>query len=274
MAENIVEFKHITKRFPGVLALNDVNVELKRGEVHVLIGENGAGKSTLMKILSGAYHADEGQLLIDGNEITDNSPGKALSLGVGMIYQELNLIPELSVMQNLFLGNEKKKGFLNDNAFMLAETKKYLDMINLDIDPRTPVKHLGVGTQQMVEIAKALSKNTKVLVLDEPTSSLTDSEIRELFRIIGVLKEKGVGMFYISHRLEELHEVGDRITIMRDGNIIGTYAVNDLSMEKMIEQIAGRAISALYPHERKQPAFPRGPSDARIRTRFVCPSGS
>ncbi len=248
--KNLVEFRHITKRFPGVLALDDINLELKAGEVHVLIGENGAGKSTLMKILSGAYRQDEGELLIDGAEVKKNSPIISSALGIGMIYQELNLIPELSIMKNIFLGSEKKKGIFDDRKTMYEETKKYLQLLHLDIDPDMPVKKLGVGTQQMVEIAKAISKNSKVLVLDEPTSSLTDLEIKELFSIIRMLKEQGVGMFYISHRLEELYEIGDRITIMRDGTLVGTYAVQDIKMDEMIEKIAGRTIENLYPRNR------------------------
>ena len=181
---NLVEFKHITKRFPGVVALNDINMKLNEGEVHVLIGENGAGKSTLMKILSGAYAQDEGELLIHGQVIKKNSPILSSSLGIGMIYQELNLIPELSIMKNIFLGNEKKKGIFDDKDYMYKESKKYLDMLHLDIAPETLVKELSTGTQQMVEIAKAISKNSRVLVLDEPTSSLTEAEIKELFSII------------------------------------------------------------------------------------------
>lgn len=248
--QNLVEFRHITKRFPGVLALDDINIELKPGEVHVLIGENGAGKSTLMKVLSGAYKQDEGELLIDGKVVEKNSPIISSSLGIGMIYQELNLIPELSIMKNIFLGNEKKKGIFDDKKYMYQKSKEYLSMLHLDIDPNTLVKNLGVGTQQMVEIAKAISKNSKVLVLDEPTSSLTDSEIKELFSIIKMLKEKGVGMFYISHRLEELYEVGDRVTIMRDGTKVGTYDLNEIKMDEMIEKIAGRKIENLYPRNR------------------------
>lgn len=247
---NLVEFRHITKRFPGVLALNDINLELGEGEVHVLIGENGAGKSTLMKILSGAYRQDEGDLVIRGETVRHNSPIISSSLGIGMIYQELNLIPELSIMKNIFLGSEKKKGIFDNRDYMYQESKKYLRMLHLDIDPDTLVKDLGVGTQQMVEIAKAVSKKSKVLVLDEPTSSLTDSEIKELFSIIRMLKEQGVGMFYISHRLEELYEIGDRVTIMRDGSKVGTYRLNEIQMNEMIEKIAGRKIENLYPRNR------------------------
>ena len=250
--KNLVEFKHITKRFPGVLALNDINLELKAGEVHVLIGENGAGKSTLMKILSGAYRQDEGELLIDGEAVKRNSPIISSSLGIGMIYQELNLIPELSIVKNIFLGSERKKGIFDDREYMYQEAEKYLQMLHLDIDPDTLVKDLGVGTQQMVEIAKAVSKRSKVLVLDEPTSSLTDSEIRELFSIIRMLKEQGVGMFYISHRLEELFEIGSRVTVMRDGKHILTEDIQNMDMTRVIEGIAGRKIENLYPHTRKE----------------------
>ncbi|MDR1626090.1 MAG: sugar ABC transporter ATP-binding protein [Spirochaetia bacterium] len=249
---NLVEFKNITKRFPGVVALNNASATLREGEVHVLVGENGAGKSTLMKILSGAYTPDAGGLVVGGRAIEKNSPALAAELGISMIYQELNLIPELSVMQNLFLGHEKQKLFFTDNRGMYGEAKKYLEMLNLNIDPKTQVKNIGAGTQQMVEIAKALSKDSRILVLDEPTSSLADSEIKELFRIIKLLRDRGVGMFYISHRLEELYEIGDRVTVMRDGSVIGTYGINEIGMDKMIEQIAGRAIRSLFPHARKE----------------------
>ena len=250
----LIEFRNITKKFPGVIALNDVSLSLSSGEVHVLLGENGAGKSTLMKVLSGALTPDMGEVLLEGKPILNNSPIKAQEFGISMIYQELNLIPELSVMENIFLGSEEKGklNFLLNKKRMYEKTVEYLSMLNLKVDPRTPVKELGVGTQQMVEIVKAISKNSKVLVLDEPTSSLTDSEIVELFRIIEVLKDRGVGMFYISHRLEEIYEVGDTVSILRDGEKISSNNIADLTMDQMIEQIAGRKITNLFPHTKKK----------------------
>lgn len=250
-----VEFKHISKSFPGVKALTDISLTLEPGEVHVLVGENGAGKSTLMKILSGAYTADEGELWIEGKQLEKNSPTVASDLGIGMIYQELNLIPELSIARNIFMCNEikgKLKVF-NSSRAMNAEARRLMREINLEEEPTTLVKNISVGSQQMVEIIKAISKQCKVLVFDEPTSSLTAAEIEKLFAMIRKLKEQGVGMFYISHRLEELYEIGDRVSIMRDGCLIGTHSIRELRMEQMIEQIAGRKIENLYPHTRKTP---------------------
>ena len=250
-----VEFKHISKSFPGVKALTDISLTLEPGEVHVLVGENGAGKSTLMKILSGAYTADDGELWIEGKRVEKNSPAVASDLGIGMIYQELNLIPELSITRNIFMCNEIKGKLrvFNSSRAMNAEARRLMQEINLEEDPMTLVKNISVGSQQMVEIIKAISKQCKVLVFDEPTSSLTAAEIGKLFAMIRKLKEQGVGMFYISHRLEELYEIGDRVSIMRDGCLIGTHSIRELRMEQMIEQIAGRKIENLYPHTRKSP---------------------
>lgn len=250
-----VEFKHISKSFPGVKALTDISLTLEPGEVHVLVGENGAGKSTLMKILSGAYTADDGELWIEGKRVEKNSPAVASDLGIGMIYQELNLIPELSIARNIFMCNEIKGKLrvFNSSRAMNAEARLLMQEINLEEDPTTLVKNISVGSQQMVEIIKAISKQCKVLVFDEPTSSLTAAEIEKLFAMIRKLKEQGVGMFYISHRLEELYEIGDRVSIMRDGCLIGTHSIRELRMEQMIEQIAGRKIENLYPHTRKSP---------------------
>ena len=250
--EKLLEFRGIGKYFPGVKALDDVSFDLYPGEVHVIVGENGAGKSTLMKVLSGAYTADAGEILLEGKPITRNSPRISEELGIRMIYQELNLVPELSIASNVFLGHELKKGFFVDKRAQEAKADELLRDMGIQVDSRTLVKNLGVGTQQMVEIAKALSKNAKIIVFDEPTSSLTDSEIRELFRIIELLKQRGVGMFYISHRLEELFEIGSRVTVMRDGKHILTEDIKNMDMTRVIEGIAGRKIENLYPHTRKE----------------------
>jgi len=245
----IIEFKSITKVFPGVTALNNVSFDLEPGEIHVVIGENGAGKSTLMKVLSGAHKIDEGALVVNGNVIENNDPRKAEELGISMIYQELNLIPELSIADNIFLGHEIKKNKLFlDRKTMEKKANELLNQIGIYIDSSILVKDLSIASQQMVEIAKALSKDAKVLVFDEPTSSLTNAEITELFRIIRNLKKKQVGMFYISHRLEELFEIGDKVTILRDGNKIATKDIKDVTMEELIEDIAGRKIDKTYPH--------------------------
>jgi ribose transport system ATP-binding protein len=251
----LLELQSIGKTFPGVVALDDVSIDLLVGEVHVLIGENGAGKSTLMKILSGAYQNDSGSLSIEGVEVLKNDPKKAEQLGIRMIYQELNLIPELSVMENIFLGHELKlKGrlFLNKKS-MYEKAKEILGRLNIPIDPKTQVKHLTIAARQMVEIAKALSSKAKILVFDEPTSSLTSSEIKDLFAIINSLKATNVGMFYISHRLEELFMIGDRVTVLRDGKKIATKNIGDITIDELIEKIAGREITDIYPHKKQTP---------------------
>ena len=254
--EKLLEFRHVSKSFPGVKALEDINVDLYPGEVHILVGENGAGKSTLMKVLSGAYTATSGELIFEGKRIEKNSPHISEALGISMIYQELNLVPELSIASNIFLGHELKKGCFVDTRAQEKRASELLNEIGIQVDPRTLVKNLGVGTQQMVEIAKALSKKAKVIVFDEPTSSLTDSEIQELFGIIRLLRERGVGMFYISHRLEELFKIGDRVTVLRDGRHILTDTIDHMTMESVIENIAGRKIENLFPHVRKEAGEP------------------
>ena len=246
--DKILEFQKICKSFPGVQALKDVDLDLLRGEVHVILGENGAGKSTLMKVLSGAYNTDSGKIIFEGATIEKNSPAISESLGIRMIYQELNLIPELSIQDNIFLGHEMNKGVFCNGRVMYQRTKELLNDMAINEDPRTLIKNLSIATQQMIEITRAISANAKVLVFDEPTSSLTEAEIRLLFQFIQRLKERGVGMFYISHRLEEVFRIGDRVTIMRDGTKISTSQVSELNMEQIIEGIAGRQISNLFPH--------------------------
>ena len=247
MKETIVSMQGICKTFPGVKALDNVHFELRSGEVMALLGENGAGKSTLMKILSGVYTRDSGTLEIFGKEYGDLSPKQAQQLGVAIIHQELNMCPHLSVAENMFLGREKKKGLLVDKRAMEAEARQILEDLRIDISPSEIVGNLPVSKQQMVEIAKALSINAKVLIMDEPTSALTAKEIDELFRIIRQLRDDGKGIVYISHRLEELQHIVDRVTIMRDGQYITSMNFADTTMDEIITNMVGREIKEKFP---------------------------
>ena len=220
MGDVIVSMEHITKEFPGVKALDDVKFNLRSGEVMALLGENGAGKSTLMKILSGVYSLDQGSLKIFGKDYSSLTPSSAREAGVAIIHQELNMCKDLTVAQNMFLGREERKGFVLNNSNMEDIARKYLGELGVDISPDEIVGELPVSKQQMIEIAKALSINAKILIMDEPTSALTSREIDELFNIIRKLKSQGCGIVYISHRLEELAHITDRVTIMRDGHYI------------------------------------------------------
>lgn len=245
--ERIVSMHGINKRFPGVKALDDVHFELCAGEVMALLGENGAGKSTLMKILSGVYTRDSGTMEIFGKEYGDLTPKQAQQLGVAIIHQELNMCPHLSVAENMFLGREVLKGFMLDKRAMEAEAKRYLDDLCIDIDPGETVGNLPVSKQQMVEIAKALSVHAKILIMDEPTSALTAKEIDELFRIIRKLREDGCGIVYISHRLEELQHIVDRVTIMRDGQYVASMDFKDTTLDEIITHMVGREIKEKFP---------------------------
>ncbi|SDG39620.1 sugar ABC transporter ATP-binding protein [Marvinbryantia formatexigens] len=247
MNEVIVSMKNITKTFPGVKALDSVNFELRSGEVMALLGENGAGKSTLMKILSGVYTRDGGTMEIFGKEYGDLTPKQAQQAGVAIIHQELNMCRHLSVTENMFLGRELRGKFSLDNAKMEEEAKRILDDLKINIDPRQTVGDLPVSKQQMVEIAKALSVNAKILIMDEPTSALTAREIEDLFRIIRKLKAEGHGIVYISHRLEELAHIVDRVTIMRDGQYITSGNFADMTMDQIIANMVGREIKEKFP---------------------------
>ena len=248
MEEYIVKMEHICKSFPGVKALDDVSFNLKPGEVMALLGENGAGKSTLMKILSGVYTKDEGTILIDGKEVPIMNQKVASEKGIAIIHQELNMCHHLTVAENMFLGREPLKHGLIDTKKMNSDAKDLLLKLGVDIDPTTITGELQVSKQQMVEIAKALSINAKVLIMDEPTSALTAREIEELFTIIRQLKESGCGIVYISHRLEELSHITDRVTIMRDGHYITSGNFNDFTMDEIIANMVGREIKEKYPH--------------------------
>lgn len=247
MNEVIVSMNNISKSFPGVKALDKVHFELRSGEVMALLGENGAGKSTLMKILSGVYTRDEGTMEIFGKEYGDLTPKQAQQVGVAIIHQELNMCRHLSVTENMFLGREVRGKFSLNNSEMEKEAKRILDDLKIDIDPRQTVGELPVSKQQMVEIAKALSINAKILIMDEPTSSLTAREIEDLFRIIRKLKAEGHGIVYISHRLEELAHIVDRVTIMRDGQYIMDGNFSDLTMDQIIANMVGREIKEKFP---------------------------
>ena len=244
MSSVVIEMKSIRKQFPGVLALDDVSFQLMEGEVHALVGENGAGKSTLMKILSGVYHQDSGSISYRGKEIRNLSTRQVRDLGISTIYQELNLCRNLDVAENIFLGKEKIRTPLRvlDKKHIHEEARKYLQLLDSAIDPSQLVDRLSIAEQQIVEIAKALSYESQVIVMDEPTSSLTLKETGKLFEIIGRLKEQGRSVVFISHRLEEVFLIADTATVLRDGHHIDTRNVKDLSYEEIVKMMVGREI--------------------------------
>lgn len=240
----LLEMRGIEKSFPGVHALSDCQFSLNEGEVHALVGENGAGKSTLMKCLSGVYQKDAGQILLDGKEVEITNVHDAQNLGIRIIHQEINLMQDLTVAQNIWIGREPMKGIFTDDKKLNEDTRKLLDSLHLNnLKPTTQVKKLTVAMQQMVEIAKALSfESTRIMIMDEPTAALTESEIKDLFSFIEMLKKRGVGIIYISHRLEELPKVADRVTVMRDGQYIETKDMKDLTLPDIIKMMVGRVI--------------------------------
>jgi len=249
MSETFLQMKHITKRFPGVLALNDVQFTLRRGEVHALLGENGAGKSTLMKILSGVYQPDEGEIIFEDKPVSFSDPLSAQNVGITIIHQEFNLFPELTVEENIFIGREfcKKNRWRLDEKQQRQATIEILQKLNLAIKPDTLVADLTVAQQQMVEIAKAISVNARILIMDEPTAALTETEIESLFRVTRLLKEQGTGIVYISHRLEELALIADRATVMRDGQYISMVDYECVKISDLIAMMVGRDLGNIYP---------------------------
>ncbi|MDR0447787.1 MAG: sugar ABC transporter ATP-binding protein [Treponema sp.] len=249
MSKELLRTEHIKKSFSGVMALQDVQFDLQEGEVHALLGENGAGKSTLMKIISGVYTRDSGDLYIGGKKIThDLSPISAQHMGIGIIHQELNLCPHLTVAENIFLNREftNTAGVLNKKK-QNEEARQYLNQLNLNIDPATPTNKLPISKQQMVEICKTLSLNANIVIMDEPTSALTEKEIEDLFTVIALLKQKGKGIVYISHRLEELSRIVDRVTILRDGKYVKTLNFADTNLPEIISLMVGRALTEKFP---------------------------
>jgi ribose transport system ATP-binding protein len=256
MDEVLVSMEGIHKSFPGVNALVNAKFELCAGEVHALVGENGAGKSTLMKVLAGVYSKDAGHIYVRGKEVEINSPRAAQHLGISIIHQELNLMPHLTLAQNIFIGREPvtRLKFVLDEKQINQKTQELFELMHLKLDPRTKVGDLTVAKQQMVEIAKALSFNSEVLIMDEPTAALTDTEIDELFRLIRQLRERGVGIVHISHRLEELKQISDRITVMRDGHYINTLLTKDATIDQIINMMVGRTIFETSPEVPEKPS--------------------
>lgn len=244
MSSRLLEMKKIDKRFTGVHALDGVDFSLEKGEIHALVGENGAGKSTLMKILTGIHNRDSGEIYYMGELFNPRHPKHAMDLGIGIIHQELNLMDHLTVAENIFIGREsmQKNGLLLDKREQNRRTAELFKRLNMNIDPAETLGNLTVGRQQMVEIAKAVSHNLRLLILDEPTAALTDTEIEELFMIMRDLRSRGVGMIHISHRLDEIHKITDRVSVMRDGQMIGTKKTAEITKEDIINMMVGRVI--------------------------------
>ena len=247
MSDNILELKHITKLYPGVVALNDVSLEVRRGEILALVGENGAGKSTLIKTCSGAITPTQGEIVINGKSFTGMTPQTSEQNGIGVFYQEFNLVGDLSVAENIFLGRAIRKGMVIDLKAMEKESKKILDSLNIKINPKTLVKTLSVGYQQMVEIAKAVSQNAKLLIMDEPSAPLTSAEVEAMFAIVDKLKAGGVSIIYISHRLDEIFRLADRITILRDGQYVTTLNTDETNKDELVKYMVGRQLTEVYP---------------------------
>ena len=257
MAEYKLELKGVCKSFPGVKALDNVQLSLRPGTVHALMGENGAGKSTLMKCLFGIYKMDAGEVILDGQKIEIGTPDEAMKYGIAMVHQELQPVPARSVGENLYLGRfpVKKYGPLQviDHKAMYAETEKWLQEVKMDFDPKALLGTLSVGQMQSVEIAKAVSQQAKVVIFDEPTSSLSDNEVEALFRIMNDLRDKGVTMVYISHKMDEIKRIADDITIMRDGTYVGTWRAEDMTTDDIIAKMVGRELTNVYPPRENEP---------------------
>lgn len=247
MSKYILEMKNISKNFSGVKALDNVTLQVKSGEVHALMGENGAGKSTLMKILMGIYSLDSGEMLMDGRPYRINNPKEAMNAGISMIHQELNPILDMSVYENIFVGRELHKGVMVDKAAELKEAQRLIDDLGIHVSPQAMLRDLSVAQCQLIEIIKAISINAKVIIMDEPTSAITDNEVSVLFSHIENLRKQGVAIIYISHRMEEIFKICDRITVMRDGQYIGTNAVENLNENQLIKMMVGREITDVFP---------------------------
>lgn len=245
--DTIIELKDITKRYPGVVALDKIQLKVKKGTVHALMGENGAGKSTLIKTISGAITPDEGSIFFEGKEYKQLNPRQAMDIGIGVIYQEFNLVSYLSVANNIFLGNEPMRNGRIDEKECEKRSRELFDNLGIDIDPKAQVSSVSVGYQQLIEIVKAVSKNCKLLIMDEPTAALSGREVTKLMELIGKLKDRGMAIIYISHRLEETFEIADEVTVMRDGQYISTLDIKKCDRKKLIALMVGREIGENYP---------------------------
>lgn len=240
MGDIILEMKNISKSFPGVKALSNVDFTLRKGEIHALMGENGAGKSTLIKVLTGVYELDEGSITMSGNNIVNHSPEEAQKNGISTVYQEVNLCPNLTVGENLFIGREPKKGLCIDWAAVNKNSKKLLDDLHIEAEPDQMLEDCSIAVQQMVAIARAVDQNCKVLILDEPTSSLDDDEVEKLFTLMRRLRESGVGIIFVTHFLEQVYEVCDRITVLRNGGLVGEYKTEELPRVQLVAKMMGK----------------------------------
>ena len=245
--EYILQLQHIRKEYPGVVALKDVTLELRPGEILALIGENGAGKSTLIKCCSGAVIPTSGKIIVDGKEFSSMTPQLAAENGIAIIYQEFNNVKELSAAENLFLGRPIRKGIIVDKKAMEEAAAKAFDQLHIKIDPKAMMKDLTVGYQQMVEIAKAIQQNAKILIMDEPSAPLTSAEVESMFEVVELLRKKGVSIIYISHRLEEIYRLSDRIVVIRDGEYVKTLITKESQVEELIQLMVGRELTETYP---------------------------
>ena len=264
---NILELKHISKQYTGVKALDDVSISFRRGEVHALMGENGAGKSTLIKTLSGAIQPNDGEIVFEGTTYTHMEPHQAMELGIHVIYQEFNMMPELSVAENIFMGQQLGGGVLFNKSITEERAQKILDGMHVKINAKETVKNLSVANMQLVEIAKALTRDVKVLVMDEPTAPLTDAEVETLFEIVQMLKSKGVTIIYISHRIAEVFQISDRVSVLRDGKFIKTVMTNEVDRDELIRLMVGREVSDTYPKRDFVPG------EVVLELRDVCGNG-
>ncbi len=248
--QNLLEMRQITKIYPGVVALDKVDFSVKKGEIHALVGENGAGKSTLIKILAGSEESDGGSIFFEGKEYNRYSPHQAMNMGISVIYHEFNLISQMTVEENIFFGKELKKGIFTDKKEMIEKTREVLKELEIDINPRTKVSALSVAYQQLAEIAKAILNQAKIIIMDEPSATLTNKELGLLFKLIRNLKKSGTSIIYISHRLEEIFEIADRVTVFRDGKYISTKNVGDTNRKELVTMMVGRSLTDTFPkHE-------------------------